>query len=171
MVQRVFMNFDEAVTVRQYAMPHNGEFQYAVNIEDITLDCLEVIGEPFMNQYYQQVSLKANTPDCRWSVTFLDAHSLAEADLIPYVAFEFIVLPLRDPPVEGELLLLNDLDLSAGYEVNLHSNDFLTVRVIETEYGFKWAAPIQEWKCVDLISSNYGDFKTGYSQWFFQAKD
>jgi len=52
---RVWMKKDDpdmdSVTLRQYRVA--GEFRFVVNVEDVTLECLEVIGEPFSNEFYQ----------------------------------------------------------------------------------------------------------------------
>lgn len=49
----------------------------------------------------------------------------------------------------------------------------MTVRVEEktTPTGFAWNAPDQEFECVTLDSTNFGDFNTGFQQWKFTAKD
>jgi len=53
---RVWMKKDDpnmdSVTLRQYMRP-DGKFRFVVNVDEVTLECLEVIGEPFSNEYYQ----------------------------------------------------------------------------------------------------------------------
>jgi hypothetical protein len=57
----------DSVTLRQWSV--NGEFPFYLNTEEVQPECLELIGETISNEYYQQLSLKATTPNCRWSYT------------------------------------------------------------------------------------------------------
>jgi hypothetical protein len=52
------------------------------------------------------------------------------------------------------------------------ADTYLTVRAVETAaMGFKWNSPSQVFTCVEVISTNYGDFNTGFAQWVVKAKN
>jgi hypothetical protein len=109
---RVVMKAGDEVTLREWAV--DGKFMYHVNTEEVVMDCLEASDEPFKNEYYQQVSLKANKPDCRWSYVLIrnvptgddstnvptgdDSTNVPTGDAstpINGIIFEFIVMPER----------------------------------------------------------------------------
>jgi hypothetical protein len=54
------------------------------------MNCLELAVEPFREEFYQQVSLRAKTPDCRWSFMFENNEKTHSFTL------EFIVFPIRE---------------------------------------------------------------------------
>jgi hypothetical protein len=80
------------VTLRQWADPATKEFPLYLNTGDVNLECIEAIGEPFSNEFYQQVILKAKTPNCRWKYTLYNAE-----DSDQWISFEFIVMPDVQP--------------------------------------------------------------------------
>jgi hypothetical protein len=45
------------------------------------------------------------------------------------------------------------------------------MRGVETATGFGWKHPGKTFKCVKLVNDKLGEFKTGYFQWLFQAKN
>jgi hypothetical protein len=57
-----------------------------------------VLGEPYSGTYYQQVTVKASTPDCKFSYTF---RMTPENPVVHFLTFDFVVWPIRDLPVEG----------------------------------------------------------------------
>jgi hypothetical protein len=89
------------------------------------------------------------------------------------MTFNFLVLPQRDPPHEGTLFIVNEIDWidtpTPTYEVN--GGDHVTVRVImDMSTGtFKWNKPVITWTCFELVNENYGDFNTGYYQYLVKA--
>jgi hypothetical protein len=56
---------------------------YDLDTSEVEPECLEYVGALVGNEYYQQVSLKAITPNCRWSYKIK-----SETD---YITVEFIV--------------------------------------------------------------------------------
>lgn len=89
-------NMDK-VTLRQWADPATGDFPYLLDTSAVTLECLEALGEPFSNEYYQQVSLKAIQANCRWSYTLVNPTTPDDEGM--QVTFEFIVMPDHEPEV------------------------------------------------------------------------
>jgi hypothetical protein len=161
---RVTMKKDNAITLREWAV--DGTFKYNVDTSAVTLECLEAVSEPIKNEYYQQVSLKAISPNCRWS------YKLDHSDGVSHIAFDFIVWPEKEAPVNGTLVALDTLDFSQLQLVDLKANAYLTVRLVETATSdFAWKKPDYAFKCVDLVSENYGNFNTGVKQWLFKAKN
>ena len=65
---RVWMKMDDSVTLRQW-VGVDGTFMYNIDTSQVELQCLEAVGEPYGDAFYQQVTLKAITSDCRWKYT------------------------------------------------------------------------------------------------------
>jgi hypothetical protein len=163
---RVMMNINGAnqVTLRQWAGAE-GKFVYNLDTSTVQLECLESVGEPFGNEYYQQVTLKAITPNCRWS------YRLESEDKTQWIVAEFIVAPEKQPTAQGELVLLDQLDFTQEVKFDFAAETFITVRGVETATGFGWEEPTQAFKCLKLVDKNFEGFNTGYFQWLFQAKN
>lgn len=100
-----------------------------------------MIGTPFRDEnLYQQVSLKATTPDCRWSYTLLNEEQDKK------VTFEFIVWPMREPTHEGTLVVLDSLDWNAVPHIPMAAGEVVTIRLTETaDKGFGWERPTHDW--------------------------
>jgi hypothetical protein len=161
---RVTLKTGDHITLREWAV--GGTFKYNVDTKAVALECLAAVSEPIKNEYYQQVSLKAITPNCRWS------YKLDHSDGVSHIAFNFIVWPEKEAPVNGTLVALDTLDFSKLQVVNLKANAYLTVRLVETVTSdFAWLKPTHDWKCVELVNENYGAFNTGVTQWLFKAKN
>jgi hypothetical protein len=155
-----------SVTFRQWAV--GGVFQYHLNFDEITPQCLELIGEPIANEYYEQFSLKAIESNCRWSYTFTPPEVCTPAPptetgasstetgavtCVPppetmFVTFEFIVQPEKEPEHQGKLIELNFYDFAMP--IDLAADEFVTVRLEETPaMALQWEAPTkEEWLCV-----------------------
>jgi len=100
------------------------------------MKCLDVIGEPYVGTYYQQISFKAKTTDCRYSYTF------TKIDQSSSLNFNFVVWPKRDPPVEGKLVDLSKLDWAVTNSFELQKDELITFRAIEKQTGgFTWEKP------------------------------
>jgi hypothetical protein len=120
---------------------------------DTEVKCLSMVGDVFKGTYYQQFTMRASTPDCSWMYTFQTADTANEDTM----TFHFLVNPVREPPVEGTLYVLNDIDWVATptptYEVN--AGDLLTIRVLADPLngGFKWNKPAADftWACFELV--------------------
>jgi hypothetical protein len=73
-------------------------------------------------------------PDCRWSVTF-EQNELptAATGATPHtITLEFIIFPLRDPPEQGLVVKLDELNFADPQDIHLNALEFLTVRAVES---------------------------------------
>jgi hypothetical protein len=111
-----------SVTLRQWASPIDGTFPYVLDTSLVTLECLEAVGDTFANEFYQQVVLKANTDNCRWS------YKLESADKSTWLTFEFIVKPAAAVESSGQLVDLNTLDFSSEQSIDVEAETFITMR-------------------------------------------
>jgi hypothetical protein len=159
---RVVMTVDTEVTLREFSSA--GMFVYDIDTENVDLQCVIASAEPFKNEWYQQVTLQAKVPDCRWTYKLMGTEER-------FLNVEFIVMPLRKPDVpEGaELVLLDEFDwtTTTSHQVEMRGGQFVLVRVVEHQDGFTWERPEQEFQCLELVSDNLGEFKTGLQQWYF----
>jgi hypothetical protein len=75
----------------------------------------------------------------------------------------------------GEIFLLDEAQWLTNpvQMVEMEADSYLTVRAVETvASGFKWNSPsVDTFACVEVISTNYGDFETGFTQWVVKAKN
>jgi hypothetical protein len=88
--------------------------------------------------------------------------------------FDFAVMPDREPPVQGELIVLDTLTWTDGPQsFEMAADAEITVRLImdATTGQFKWEYPTVDLTCIDVINENFGDFSTGFRQWLIKAKD
>jgi hypothetical protein len=104
--------------------------------------------------YYQQVSVRAITPECEFSYTF------KKIDLSAEMTFKFIVLPDREPEVQGQLVALDTLNFVEAQSIDLNALEFATVRLVQQSDGsYQFKSPDQEYTCVTLENTNLGDFQ------------
>jgi hypothetical protein len=84
---------------------------------------------------------------------------------------EVVVWPTRQPIHIGKLIELDSVPFVRN--ISVMGDDNFTVRVYEnaTETGFAWEKPMHNFTCVELKTSNLGNFTTGYEQWYFTARD
>jgi hypothetical protein len=87
--------------------------------------------------------------------------------------FSFAVLPVREPPVQGTLITLDELVWTPAPTYELEADAEVTVRLLmnSSTGTFKWTLPTEEQTCVKVVNENFGDFSTGFEQWLIQAKN
>jgi len=159
------LNVGQLVTFREWAV--EGKYAYSWTIPS-KMQCLDLVGEPYTGTYYQQIVLKAKTPDCKLSTSF------KKLDETSSLNFNFIVWATRVPPVEGKLVELDtlDWDMTPAQFFEMQKNELITFRANEKpEGGFAWEAPAGKFVCVELVTTNLGNFNTKYAQWVFKALD
>jgi hypothetical protein len=121
---------------------------------------------------YRQWVFETSTANCRGG---MDQGKVTAdgVDMEDKQTFTVVVWPDVEPTHEGELIALDDADLSESFRFK--AKETFTVRTSEKIHttGFKWEAPADTtvWNCVTLDNNNFGDFVTGYSQWVFTSLD
>lgn len=115
---------------------------------------------------FRQATVQATVSDCRDFIVRMGHYNSTWNHTT-----EFVVWPDMEYDsfvYEGQLV---DLDNGTRH-INATGNEFITVRINEmaTPTGYAWHAPNHNFSCVDLINTNLGDYKTGVTQWLFQAK-
>ena len=64
--------------------------------------------------------------------------------------------------MKGTLLEL-DSNPDAVKNLTLKAGGWLTVRMTEIDKaGFAWEWPEYEWKCMEIVDRNYGNFEMGF---------
>jgi len=114
--------------------------------------------------FYRQIIFEGLTGDCVETLS-----RSASVGATPEI-INFRVYPDTEPPVLGVYF---DMDLSVNREMSLQKNGYGTIRANEaaTETGYAWEVPVLTLECVDVVDTNYGDFKTGFIQYLFLAKN
>jgi hypothetical protein len=143
-------------------------YQRPSDSELLGLLCIEQVGEAFTDQYgrYRQVSFKAKQGNCKDEVTFINIE-----DASAPMTLTIKVWPTAAPVYDGytvfnlDVMPWEDLTIEAG-------NDFIVItsEIDHHPQGFPWEEPAQVFNCVNVMSTNYGEFQSGYRVWLLNAK-
>jgi len=164
-----FVNPGDFVTMRENSLTTEGRtYNYEQKaVADVTLNCVKEISRTDTG-YWRQVIYEGVTENC--------IDTISRTNLVSSVAevLEFRVYPQEDPLILGTYF---DMDYNPNREISVASEGYFTIRVNEgaTANGYAWDTPTEDTlaalECVDVQDSNYGDYKTGYIQYVFKAKN
>lgn len=162
-----YINVGDIITMKEYSNSVDGRtYQFKLpDATDMNLACVQEVSRTDTG-YWRQVIFEATEPDCEDAV---ERDSNVDANARPET-LNFRVYPAEEPPVLGVFF---DMDAFANREISVQKGGYFTVRVNEaaTDNGFAWDAPTTEvlsgLGCVELLDTNYGDYKTGYRQYVF----
>jgi hypothetical protein len=154
----------EKFTMREWANAA-GEYDWAL-LSDEELQAITCLthSAAIDDGRYRQVTFEATTPDCVQPIV----RKWATDDTVTET-WTFTVWPIIEPPIEGSLVMLV-VDETTGVlpYTEINSGSKFTVRLSEKEdfpNGFPWVEPTDPFDCVDVVSTNFGNFNTGFRQW------
>jgi len=101
-------------------------------------NCLTLIGEPFDDGRYRQISYKATTPDCKDHLVRMQ-NNVPDGETVVTQAYTFAVWPDREPDVANFNVI--SLDTMPLPEVTVEAGSTFLVMTKEYDYvpnGFAW---------------------------------
>jgi hypothetical protein len=164
-----FISTGDFVTLTEASNSADGR-SYDYNmpaVADMPLTCVQEVSRSDTG-YWRQVIYEAIAGNC---VEDFTRTSLVGGNA---ETWQFRVYPSEEPPVLGVYF---DMDASLNREISMQKGGYATVRLNEaaTAGGYAWDIPTEDaiaaLTCVDLLDANYGDYKAGFIQYLFIAKD
>jgi len=116
----VVLNVGQSVIFREWSVQE--KFAWSFN-SATQLECLEVVGEPYEGIYFQQIQVRAATPNCKFALKF------EKIDKSASLTFNFSVWPKAEPEVQGEMYNLDKAVWTVQQSVTIEAKNFLTVRL------------------------------------------
>jgi hypothetical protein len=171
-------NTADRFTIRQLASTKDDKYYFEWSlIDEANLVCVTQVADSFFEDQwkrYRQTTFVLAKEECKEDIVQYKVDEAGVVDTEDKHVFQVVVWPTRQPEEKGTLIALDGYDLATTIEMK--ALEEITVRVTEKAEGdklegFTWESPKQEFKCIELLNNNLGDFVTGWEQWHFKAFD